>query len=44
MDNNQTQNAQNECEVVDNANANTNANDKINRNEMKYKTLQIIAT
>ena len=43
MDNNQTQNAQNECEVVDNANANANANDndndKINRNEMKYKNI-----
>ena len=35
MDINQTQNAQNECEVVDNA----NVNDKINRNEMKYKNI-----
>jgi len=43
MDNNQTQNAQNECEVDANMNTNAkpnaNVNDKINRNEIKYKNI-----
>lgn len=45
MKNNQTQESQNECEIVANVNINTNTNttenknDKINRNEMKYKNI-----